>query len=151
MINRLIREQVVPAPLNQVWKYFATPANLNNMTPQYMNFDIIHGGGDRMYPGMMIEYCIQFMPVFKSRWLTEITYIQEESYFVDEQRLGPYRIWHHEHHFESLNGGTRILDLVTYELPFGLIGDMVHAIWVRSRLTSIFDFRRAQINFIFSA
>ncbi len=150
MIHRLIREQIVPAALNQVWAYFSTPRNLNEITPPDMVFEIIHGGEGEMVAGQLIEYRVQFMPLLKSRWLTEIAHVQEQAYFVDEQRLGPYRFWYHEHHFAAVDGGTRIRDQVTYALPLGLLGDFVHALWVGPRIESIFNYRQEIISQLFS-
>ncbi len=149
MIHRLTRQQVVPAPLGEVWAYFATPKNLNEMTPPNMHFEIVHGGEVTMFQGQLIEYRVQFMPMLKSRWLTEIAHVENEAYFVDEQRIGPYRFWYHEHRFEAVTGGTRIHDQITYALPFGPLGDLVHAIWVGPRLHSVFDFRRDKIEELF--
>jgi ligand-binding SRPBCC domain-containing protein len=149
MIHRLTQKQLVTASLDDVWAYFATPANLNDMTPPDMQFEIIHGNESRMYQGQLIEYRVQFMPLVKSRWLTEIAHVQEKSYFVDEQRIGPYHFWYHEHRFEEVEDGTHISDQVTYELPFGLLGDFVHAIWVRPRLNSIFEYRKVKVKEIF--
>ena len=128
MIYRLNREQIVSAKLDDVWKYFATPQNLNEMTPKDMKFTIIHGGKEKMFQGQLIEYRVQFMPLFKSRWLTEIAHVEEKSYFVDEQRVGPYKFWYHEHYFISMETGTRIRDQVTYSLPFGLFGNFAHSV-----------------------
>jgi ligand-binding SRPBCC domain-containing protein len=151
MLHRLERQQIVPAPLDTVWAFFATPDNLNDITPADLHFEIVHGGGRQMYVGQLIEYRVQFMPLLKSRWLTEIAHLEEKVSFVDEQRLGPYRFWYHRHHFETVPDGTRIVDQVTYELPFGPLGDLVHALWVGPRLTYIFDTRREKVATIFSA
>jgi ligand-binding SRPBCC domain-containing protein len=151
MLHRLNRQQIVPAPLEKVWAFFATPDNLNAITPEDLHFEIIHGGGKHMYGGQLIEYRVQFIPLFKSRWLTEISHLEEKVSFVDEQRLGPYHFWYHQHHFESVPGGTRIRDQVTYELPFGPLGELVHALWVGPRLTYIFDTRREIVATIFGA
>lgn len=145
MIHRLSRHQIVKAPLSDVWAYFATPHNLNEMTPDDMKFEIVHGGEGKMSQGQIIEYRVQFMPFIKSQWLTEIAHVREGSYFVDEQRIGPYRLWYHEHHFEAVEGGTQITDQVTYVMPFGFLGDIVHAVWVKNRLKGIFDFRTVKV------
>ena len=149
MIHRLLRQQVVPAAIDDVWAYFATPHNLNEITPPNMNFEIIHGGMEKMFPGQLIEYRVQFIPLFKSHWLTEIAHVEENHYFVDEQRRGPYRFWYHEHLFTPTNEGTQIMDHVTYELPFGLLGESVHALWVKMRLKNIFDYREIKIKHLF--
>jgi ligand-binding SRPBCC domain-containing protein len=149
MIQRLYRQQIVPASLDDVWAYFATPQNLNDMTPDDMQFEIIHGGEGKMLQGQLIEYRVQFMPLVKSRWLTEIAHVEDHAYFVDEQRIGPYRFWYHEHRFDAVEGGTQITDQVTYMIPFGFLGDIVHALWVGGRLKGIFDFRMLKINELF--
>lgn len=151
MIHHLTRQQVVPASLEDVWTYFATPSNLNEMTPPDMRFEIIHSGEGVMFQGQLIEYCVQFMPWIKSSWLTEIAHVDEKTYFVDEQRIGPYRFWYHEHRFKAVEGGTRISDRVTYALPLGPLGDLVHAIWVGPRLKTIFDYRSEKLKELFCA
>ena len=149
MIYRIYRQQVVPAPLAEVWAYFATPQNLNEMTPDDMKFEIIHGGEGKMFQGQLIEYRVGFIPLVKSLWLTEIAHVDEGSYFVDEQRIGPYRLWYHEHRFETVAGGTQITDQVSYVMPFGFLGEIVHAVWVGRRLKGIFDFRAVKVKELF--
>ena len=149
MIHRLNRQQVVPASLDEVWEYFSTPKNLDEMTPPDMHFQILSGGEIPMYLGQLIEYRIQIIPLVVSRWLTEIAHLEEKAYFVDEQRLGPYKFWYHEHQFEPVNSGTRISDRVTYELPLRPLGDLVHTLWVGPRLQAIFDYRRDKVKTLF--
>lgn len=149
MLYRLARRQFLPAPIERVWPYFATPANLNEMTPPDMDFQIVAGGEPPMYAGQLIEYRVRFLPFVRSLWLTEIAHVVEGRYFVDEQRLGPYRFWYHEHLFEPAEGGVWMTDRVTYALPFGPLGDLVHAVWVRRKLEHIFDFRRRKMTEIF--
>ncbi len=149
MIQRLYRQQLVSASLDEVWAYFATPKNLNEMTPEDMKFEIVHGSDAKMFQGQLIEYRVQFMPFIKSRWLTEIAHVEDRSCFVDEQRIGPYRFWYHEHRFEAVKSGTQITDQITYVLPFGILGDIVHALWVGGRLKGIFDFRHKKVKELF--
>jgi ligand-binding SRPBCC domain-containing protein len=149
-IYRLQREQVVPAGLEAVWAFFATPANLNVMTPPDMQFEIVFGGEAPMHPGQLIEYHLTFIPGVKSTWLTEITHLEEKCFFIDEQRIGPYRLWHHEHRFAEEGGKTRVIDTVSYALPFGLLGELIHALWVRHRLEEIFDYRRKMLQEMFA-
>jgi ligand-binding SRPBCC domain-containing protein len=151
MSHRLTREQVVPAPLDQVWDYFSIPDNLNEMTPPDMHFKIIHGSEGPIFQGQLIEYSVQFMPLIQSRWLTEIAHVQDKIYFVDEQRIGPYQFWYHEHRFVSVEDGTLISDQVTYDLPFGPLGDLFHSFWIGPRLESIFDYRQKKITALFGA
>ncbi len=150
MIHRLHRTQVVFTPLDDIWVYFSSPKNLNAMTPPYMKFEIIHGGDNMMFQGQMIEYRVQLVPMVSSRWLTEITHVEEKVFFIDEQRIGPYRFWHHEHRFETIKGGTEITDQVTYKLPCGPLGDLIHSAWIRNQLKQIFNYRHEKIQEIFA-
>ena len=145
MIHTLIREQMIPASLRDVWRYFCDPGNLNALTPPDMNFEIVRGGDTAMYEGQLIEYRVEFLRGVRSLWLTEISHVRECQYFVDEQRLGPYRFWYHEHIFEEIPPGTRMLDRVTYSIPFGFLGDTLNRLWIAHRLNRIFEFRRQAI------
>lgn len=149
MIHTLHREQAIPAPLDQVWAYFATPRNLNEMTPPDMGFEFIAGGDEPMYAGQVIEYKVAILPGLRVRWLTQITHVREGEIFIDEQRCGPYRLWIHEHRFKSMENGVQMIDHVTYALPFCFLGDLVHALVIRRRLHSIFDFRRRKVAELF--
>ena len=151
MIHYLHREQIIPAPLDLLWKYFSEPGNLNLLTPPDMNFEIIAGGDVEMYAGQLIEYRVEFIRGIRSLWLTEIAHVCPNEYFVDEQRVGPYRFWAHEHRFEPLNEGVKMTDHVTYAAPFGFLGDMLHAIWIRQRLNMIFEYRHQKISEIFGS
>ena len=150
-IHYLHREQIIPASMEILWKYFSEPENLNLMTPPDMNFEIITGGDVSMYEGQTIEYRVEFIRGVRSLWLTEIAHVRENEYFVDEQRVGPYRFWYHEHSFEPLQNGVRMIDHVTYAAPFGFLGDIVHTLWIQQRLKSIFDFRYQKIIEIFGS
>ena len=149
MIHYLHREQFVPAPLEKVWAYFADPKNLNAITPPDMNFEIRAGGDEAMYEGQVIEYRVEFVRGLRSLWLTEIAHVRANEYFVDEQRVGPYRFWYHEHRFASTAGGVTMTDHVTYAAPFGVLGDIVNALWIRKRLNAIFDYRTKRIAELF--
>ena len=149
MIHYLHFEQLVPARLNDVWAYFADPINLNELTPPDMKFEIVTGGDVRMYEGQIIEYRVEFVRGVRSRWLTEIAHVREGTYFVDEQRLGPYRFWYHEHIFEPQGQGVKMSDRVTYAVPFGVLGDLINSIWIRHRLARVFEYRRKKIIALF--
>lgn len=116
-----------------------------------MHFKIVYNQSDEMHTGQLIEYRVRFMPLLRSRWLTEIAHVEDKAYFVDEQRIGPYRFWYHEHCFESTEEGSIITDRVTYELPFGPLGDLVHMVWVKNRLDDIFNFRTEKITQLFGS
>jgi ligand-binding SRPBCC domain-containing protein len=145
MVHYLHREQIIPAQVKDVWHYFCDPKNLNEITPPNMNFEIIKGGDVEMYEGQIIEYRVEFLRGVKSLWLTEISHVCDEKYFVDEQRVGPYRFWYHEHVFEEHPSGTKMTDQVTYVIPFGILGDFLNTLWISGRLRNIFDFRRQKI------
>jgi ligand-binding SRPBCC domain-containing protein len=145
MVHYLVREQIIPASRQKVWEYFCDPQNLNAITPPDMNFEILKGADSKMYPGQLIEYRVEFVRGIRSRWLTEIAHVRAGEYFVDEQRVGPYRFWYHEHGFQEIPLGTKMTDRVTYVIPFGFVGDLLNSFWIRKRLKQIFDFRRQKI------
>ncbi|NJC97221.1 MAG: cell division inhibitor [Anaerolineales bacterium] len=145
MVHYLHREQSIPAPVEKVWAYFCDPRNLNALTPPNMNFEILQGGDAAMYEGQIIEYRVEFLRGVRSLWLTEIAHVREGAYFVDEQRMGPYRFWYHEHFFEQEPGATRMMDQVTYAIPFGMLGDLLNAVWISRRLENIFNYRMQKI------
>lgn len=149
MIFTFHRQQIIPATTERVWTYFATPRNLNEMTPPDMAFEFVQGGDEPMYAGQIIAYKVAILPGVRVRWLTQITHVEPGRRFIDEQRAGPYRLWIHEHHFESLPNGVRMTDQVTYALPFGPLGDLTHALYIRRRLAQIFDYRREKVNALF--
>lgn len=140
-MHRLESEMELPIDLATAWDFFSDPANLKKITPDFMGFDILSGADTRMYPGMMIRYRIRPLLGIPVEWVTEITHVQEKSYFVDEQRIGPYKIWHHEHHFEKTSKGVRMKDILHYEMPFGILGKFVHWFMVGARVQQIFEYR----------
>jgi len=143
----LEREIILNAEVETVWAFMATPANLNELTPPELNFQIVSELPDKMYNGLTVLYLIR-IPLFgKRRWLTEIKHIREGEYFVDEQRIGPYRLWYHEHSIEPLGDKqTRMVDRVSYQLPFGILGYLVHQFWVKNMLDTIFDYRAKRLS-----
>jgi ligand-binding SRPBCC domain-containing protein len=144
-IHHIEHRQVIPVSLVEAWDYFATPRNLEEMTPPSLSFRIQWGGDEPMHVGQLIGYHVKVAPLVWVKWLTEITVVEPQHTFVDEQRRGPYRLWHHLHRFTAVNGGTECLDRVRYELPFGPLGAVIHALWVRRQLASIFAFRAAHL------
>lgn len=151
MCAQLLREQFIPAPRERVWEFFATPRNLDALTPSDLRFRILSVVPEKMYPGLLIKYKISPLAGVWLRWLTEIRHIREGTYFVDEQRIGPYRLWYHEHHFEAVAGGVRMTDRVTYEVGWGPLGWLAERLWVRRQLEHIFDFRARKVAEIFGA
>ncbi len=140
-MNRLERTQWLPKSLDEVWAFFSVAENLNRMTPEFLKFEIVSGADEPMFAGQIIEYRIEAIKGIKQRWITEITSCEPQRYFVDEQRMGPYRFWHHLHRFEIERKGVRMLDRVHYQLPFGPLGAFARMLFVKQRLKRIFDYR----------
>ena len=136
------RSLKINASLNEVWDFISSPKNLKEITPDYMGFDITTTNlPDKMYPGMMISYIVKPILGVKTLWVTEITHVQEQKYFVDEQRVGPYTIWHHEHIIEKTDEGVLMTDIVSYKPPFGFLGSLANKLFIQRKLNEIFDYR----------
>ena len=149
-IYSLERTTKIPASLDKTWEFFSTPGNLNILTPDDLKFDILTDtSGLSMYPGMIINYKIQPFPLVKFRWTTEITHCVNKSFFVDEQRFGPYSFWHHQHHFEDHGDHVLMKDIVHYGLPFGPLGNIAQALFIKKKLEHIFNYRAEKIKEIF--
>jgi len=149
VIHTLRRQQVVRASLEEVWDFFSTPRNLDALTPDELSFRIVGEIAETMYEGQIIEYRVRFIKGIWSRWVTEITHVRDKSFFVDEQRLGPYKLWHHEHHFIPEGDGVRLVDRITYVIGFGFLGDLVDRLWVHRKLARIFDYRQEKTATLF--
>ncbi len=136
--------QNFPIPLSEIWDFFSSPSNLEAITPADMSFDVTSEANkdQKMYPGMIITYEITPLLGIKLNWMTEITQVVHEEYFIDEQRFGPFKFWHHQHHFRPIDGGVEMTDILTYGLPFGFIGDIAHDLFVGNKLREIFQFRK---------
>ena len=145
-MHLLERQIILDASPDEVWAFLSTPVNLNELTPPDLHFQILSEVPAQMYDGLTILYEIQ-IPLFgKRRWLTEIKHIQAGAFFVDEQRLGPYKLWYHQHRIERFEGErTRMTDRVVYQLPFGVLGSLVDKFWVRQMLEGIFDYRARRL------
>lgn len=141
-LYRLHRIQCLPISIEQAWDFFSNPQNLPLITPAWLRFCVTSPLPERMYPGMIVTYTITPIGRLPVRWVTEITHVSEPHLFVDEQRWGPYRFWHHQHLFDQIEGGVRMQDIVHYMLPLGPIGALAHELVVRKRLNEIFEFRR---------
>jgi ligand-binding SRPBCC domain-containing protein len=134
---------VVPITLPEAWDFFSSPRNLAVLTPDKLNIRIQHiSGSEKMYAGQLIRYKISVLPGVTTDWLTEITHVQEPNFFVDEQRFGPYALWHHQHTFRAVPSGVEMTDEVHYALPLGILGRFAHWLFVKRQLSTIFDYRR---------
>lgn len=142
--------QNIPIRLEEAWDYFSRPQNLQEITPSYMGFEIKSKYmGDRMYPGQIIEYKVRPLAGIPIYWMTEITHVVEGKLFVDEQRFGPYALWHHQHHFREIEGGVEMIDIVHYKNPLWILGDIANALFVRKQLEGIFDYRFKKVEELF--
>lgn len=149
MIYILHTKQKLPISLEEAWNFLADPKNLKTITPKYMGFEIISGADRKMYPGQIIEYIVKPVLNIPNKWTTEITHVVENKYFVDEQRFGPYALWHHKHFLKEIEGGVEMEDLIHYKLPFGIIGQLFHPILVKPKLNQIFEYRKEKLISIF--
>jgi ligand-binding SRPBCC domain-containing protein len=149
MLHVLIRTQTLPLSLDHAWAFFSNPANLCRITPAWLGFCLTCPPPATMYAGQILTYTIRPLPGLHMRWVTEITHVRKPRFFVDEQRMGPYRFWHHQHLFRETLQGVEMSDIVHYSLPLGPLGDVVHALWARGRLNAIFDFRHKTLADLF--
>lgn len=141
-IYQLRTTQKIPATIDQVWDFISSPRNLKKITPEYMGFEITNEPiADVMYAGMIISYKVKPILGVPMNWVTEITHIKEKEYFVDEQRVGPYALWHHQHKISPIEGGVLMEDIVSYRPPMGILGDIANALMIRKQLQDIFDYR----------
>lgn len=144
-IYTLHKKQKLPINIDQAWKFLSNAANLKAITPDYMSFDILSGADRPMYPGQIIQYIVTPILGIKTKWVTEITHVRDKEYFVDEQRFGPYALWHHKHFIKEIDGGVEMEDIIDYKVPFGILGQMVHPILVKPKLEEIFSYRQKKL------
>lgn len=134
--------QTIPISLQQAWTFFSRPDNLKDITPAHMGFTIrSQHHGELMYEGQIIEYTVRPLFGIPLYWMTEITHVKDNNYFIDEQRFGPYSLWHHQHHFKEVDGGVEMTDIVHYKIPFWFLGDLANTLFIKKKLRQIFDFR----------
>lgn len=148
---QLKRKQLVKTDLQTCWDFFSSPKNLSVITPEKMKFTVLTEQPETMYEGLMIAYKVSPVLGIPLGWITEIKTVKEGLFFVDEQRKGPYKIWHHEHHFEVVEDGVLMTDIVSYTLPFGFLGKFAHWLFVRKQLEAIFEYRFKKVEEIFNA
>lgn len=142
-MQELYFTQKLPISLEEAWEFFSNPANLKEITPSHMGFVVVSAHhGEKMYAGQIIRYIVKPVLGIPLKWCTEITHVSENHYFVDEQRFGPYAFWHHQHRFTATDEGVLMEDILHYKVPFGFIGDMVNAVFVRNEVNNIFKYRK---------
>lgn len=144
-LHKIHTKQSLPISKEKAWDFFSNPKNLKLITPEYMSFDILSGADKSMFAGQIIEYIVTPLFGIKMKWITEITHLIKEEYFVDEQRFGPYLFWHHKHFIKEIPGGIEMEDIIDYKLPFGILGSIFHPILVKPKLKEIFEFRRKKL------
>jgi len=150
-IYTLKAEQVLDLSIEKAWDFFSSPENLEKITPPFMGFKITSKVCSKAYPGQIITYKVNILPTISSSWVTEITQVSEERFFIDEQRFGPYKMWHHEHFFKALdNGKTLMEDKISYKIPFGVLGHLAQRLFIKKQLIHIFDYRREILNKMFN-
>lgn len=148
-IYRLHTKQNLPITVDEAWDFLSSPKNLKTITPDYMSFDILSGADRPMYPGQIIQYIVTPILGIKTKWVTEITHVKDKEYFVDEQRFGPYALWHHKHFIKEIEGGIEMEDIVDYKVPMGILGQLVHPILVKPKLEEIFNYRTTKLEELF--
>lgn len=140
---QLIKTQKLPVTVSEIWDFISSPANLKDITPKHMGFnETSNTGVGKMYPGMIITYKVSPVLAIRLNWMTEITQVKDFEYFVDEQRIGPYAMWHHQHKIEPIEGGVLMTDIVTYQPPMGILGAFAHSLFIKYQLEQIFHFRK---------
>ena len=150
-MHRFQCQQTLPNNLDEAWDFFSSPANLLLMTPPELNLVPITEIPQEMYEGMFVTYRVKPIAGIPMTWVTEITHIKHHQYFIDEQRLGPYRIWHHQHHFKEVPGGVEMTDILDYRIPLGPVGILLQKIMIGKKVEQIFEYRRQRLTELFGA
>lgn len=144
--------QIIPTSLENAWSFFSSPANLKKITPEYLDFKILSDmGNGKMYAGQIINYTVKPVLGIPLRWTTEITHVEDQKYFVDEQKFGPYAMWHHKHFFEETSEGVQMTDIVHYAMPWWQFGFIMHPLFVKKKLQEIFSYRFKVVEEIFNS
>lgn len=137
------KTQKIPSTIDEIWSFISDPSNLKKITPDDMNFEILSDNKkDKMYEGMIIEYKVNPVKNISTKWVTEITHVKDKQFFIDEQRVGPYKMWHHQHFIQEIEGGVLMKDIVSYVPPLGFIGGIANQFFIKNKLNQIFDYRK---------
>lgn len=144
-IYTLHKKQNLPISLEEAWNFFSNPKNLKIITPDYMSFDIITKTDRPLYTGQILQYIVTPLLGIKTKWVSEITHIEDKKYFVDEQLYGPYSLWHHKHFIKEIDGGVEMEDIIDYKIPLGILGQLVHPFLVKPKLEEIFSYRQKKL------
>ena len=142
--------QNIPIEIEKAWSFFSSPNNLQAITPSNLGFKVISRHlGKNIYAGQIIEYTVKPILGIPIYWMTEITHVRENQYFIDEQRFGPYKLWHHQHHFREIEGGVEMTDIVHYRNPLSFLGNIANRLFVKNQLKDIFEFRFQKVEELF--
>ncbi len=144
-IYTLHKKQNLPISLEEAWNFLSNPKNLKIITPDYMSFDIITKTDRPLYTGQILQYIVTPLLGIKTKWVSEITHIEDKKYFVDEQLYGPYSLWHHKHFIKEIDGGVEMEDIIDYKIPLGILGQLVHPFLVKPKLEEIFSYRQKKL------
>jgi len=149
--TQIIKEQTLNENIDKVWDFMSSPKNLEEITPNEMSFNITSSNKDeKMYEGMIITYKVTPLLNIPLSWMTEITHVKEKMFFVDEQRLGPYKMWHHQHIFEKCEQGVKMKDIITYIPPFNILGRIANTLFIEKKVNDIFDYRKKILDELFN-
>ncbi|WP_179317659.1 SRPBCC family protein [Winogradskyella undariae] len=148
-IYTLHKKQKLPITVDLAWEFLSSPENLKTITPDYMGFHILSGADRPMFLGQIIQYIVTPVLGIKTKWVTEITHVKDHEYFVDEQRFGPYALWHHKHFIKEIEGGVEMEDIIDYKVSMGILGQLVHPILVKPKLEEIFNYRTKKLEELF--
>ena len=148
-IHQFRSKQFLPINIETAWEFFSNPNNLPVITPPWLNFEITTRLDDKMYAGMIITYLVRPLLNIPTTWVTEITHVRQPYFFVDEQRFGPYKFWHHQHIFREAQGGIEMEDIVSYAVPFGFIGRIANSLMISKKINQIFSFRSSVLSELF--
>lgn len=152
MLHSVHRKQLLKTDLPTLWKFISSPTNLANITPPHLGFFVLSDIKDKkMYAGQIIEYYVSPFKGFNFHWVTEITHVREEEYFVDEQRFGPYSFWHHQHILKQVQEGVEMIDIVHYRVPGFIFGKLINRLFVQPKLETIFEYRYQRLDELFNA
>ena len=144
-IYQIKTKQKLPISAKKAWEFLSDPNNLAEITPRYMNFKILSGADKSIFAGQIIQYKVTPVLGITLKWVTEITHVKQNEYFVDEQRFGPYSLWHHKHFIKEIDGGIEMEDIVDYKIPFGFLGQIAHSLFIEKKLRQIFNYREKKL------
>ncbi len=150
-LYQLQAKQALPISKEEAWDFLSNPNNLKVITPDHMGFHILDEINRPMFSGQIIPYIVSPLPGFKTKWVTEITHVSKGRYFVDEQRFGPYSLWHHKHFIKPTETGVIMEDIIDYKIPFGLLGQILHPVLIKRKLNQIFKYREQKLQELFGS